>query len=115
MIFFTFYTGLFVPARFAAATYGPFIFVKPAYKDDVGLKNHEMTHVKQFWHNPLFGLWYMFSKKSRMEYEAEAYKVQLKFYPDDRLDVFAGLLAKNYNLGITVDQAKDAIVNAQSI
>lgn len=109
MLHLTFYTNLFIPSRFLGVTFGPFIFIRPKGKDDNGILQHELTHVKQFWRNPLFGLWYQFSKKDRLKYEAEAYKVQLKCYPDDRTNVFAQLLVSNYNLGITLDEALAAL------
>ena len=97
-----------IPKRFAAATYGPFIFIRPEKKDDAGLLAHEQTHVAQFWSNPFFGIAYWLSKKSRLKYEAEAYRAQLAFYPE-RLDVLALALATKYGLGITFDQAKEAL------
>jgi hypothetical protein len=108
MLFKVFYTNRCIAPRFAAETYGPFIFVRPSYSLDVGLIEHEKTHVKQFWKNPLFGLFYMFSKKSRFAYEAEAYRTQLKYNPG-REELYASFLVKNYNLGITQDQALAAL------
>ena len=109
MLHLTFYTNLFIPSRFLGVTFGPLIFIRPKGKDDNGILPHELTHVKQFWHNPFFGLWYQFSKKDRLKYEAEAYKVQLKYYKDDRTTVFAQLLVDNYNLGITLEEALAAL------
>ena len=109
MIHFTFYTDSFIPARFGGTTYGIFVFIRPKYKNDIGMLKHELTHVKQFWRNPLFGLWYYFSKTSRLKYEAEAYKAQLVCYPDSRKKLFAQYLVNNYSLGITYDQAIAAL------
>jgi hypothetical protein len=109
MLHITIYSDFFIPARFAGITFGPFVFIKPSYKADEGLLQHELTHVKQFWHNPLFGLWYQFSKKDRLKYEAEAYKVQMKFCPVDRTELFASFLVKNYKLNITMDEARIAL------
>lgn len=103
-----FYTNLFIPARFQAVTYGPFIFIRPEKKDSVGLLEHEKTHVKQFWKNPLMGLWYFFSKEARFKYEAEAYREQLKYSPGNE-EVYAQLLVDKYNLGITKEQALAAL------
>jgi hypothetical protein len=100
------FTNWFIPARFGAETYGPITFMRPKYKEDTGLQKHEAVHVSQFWHNPLFGLWYLFSKKYRAKYEAEAYKEQLKWYTDDRTNMFAQFLVDKYNLGITLEEAK---------
>ena len=103
-----FYTNWFVPARFAACTYGPFIFIRPTKRDDVGLREHEKVHVKQFWRNPLFGLAYFFSKKARFKYEVEAYREQLKYSPGKEA-VFADLLCRKYNLNITMVDALAAL------
>ena len=104
------YTNKIIPERFAAHTYGPFVLIRPKYKEDRGLYQHEKTHVKQWLRNPLMGLWYNFSPKSRLKYEAEAYAVQLEYYPDNRLDKFAQLLVDKYELQITLDEARSAIL-----
>jgi hypothetical protein len=106
-----FYTNLFIPARFAAATYGPFIFIRPEKRDDAGLLAHEQTHVRQFWKNPLFGIAYLLSKNSRAKYEVDAYREQLKHYPE-REAVLAEQLATKYGLGISVDDALEMLRNA---
>jgi hypothetical protein len=108
MMFKAFYTEHCIAPRFGAETYGPFIFIRPKYQGDIGLLEHEKTHVKQFWKNPLFGLFYMFSKKSRFAYEAEAYREQLKYNPD-KADLYSSFLSTKYNLGITQDQALAAL------
>jgi hypothetical protein len=95
-----------IQSKFTAQTYGPFIFVRPKAKDDIGMLEHEKIHVKQFWESwGTFGLWYWLSKKSRAKYEAEAYREQLKYHPD-KTEVYAWNLATKYNLGITQDQAR---------
>lgn len=108
MLFKVFYTHRFIAERFGAQTYGPFIFIRPKYSFDTGLLEHEKVHVKQFWKNPFFGLWYLFSKKDRFAYEAEAYRKQLEFSPGKE-EVFASHLTTKYNLGITRQQALDAL------
>lgn len=102
------YTDYFIPARFGGINYGPISFIRTKYKDDAGLAAHENTHQKQFWKNPLMGLFYVFSKKSRFKYEAEAYKVQLT-YSSDKLNLFASFLVEKYNLGITLAEATAAL------
>lgn len=108
MIFKAFYTNWFIPSKFQAMTYGPLIFIRPSRKGDVGLLEHEKTHVKQFWHNPLFGLWYLFSKKARFGYEVEAYKVQSTYHPE-RVEAYAEALATKYGLDVTKEQALAAL------
>jgi hypothetical protein len=108
MIHFTFYTNWFIPARFSGMTYGPFIFIRPSKREDVGLLEHEKVHVKQFWKNPFFGIPYFFSASARLHYEAEAYREQLKYSPGKE-EAFADLLVYKYNLGITKAQALAAL------
>jgi hypothetical protein len=98
------YTDRLIPARFAGYTVGPIILIRPANRGDVGLLEHEKTHVRQFWRNPLFGLVYLLSKRARLRYEAEAYRVQLKYNPD-RLALYAHFLATKYKLDITEEEA----------
>lgn len=38
-----------LPAHAGGMTRGPFIFIRPKYKGDVGLLEHEKTHVAQWW------------------------------------------------------------------
>ena len=104
-----FYTNLFIPARFHAYTVGPIILIRPTHKSNVGLVQHELTHVKQFYRNPLFGIWYLVSQTARLKYEAEAYREQLKYYSTDKTDEFANLLVNNYKLNITYEQAVNAL------
>ena len=109
MLFKVFYTNWLIQSKFTAETYGPFIFIRPRAKDDVGLLEHEKTHVKQFWRSwGTFGLAYFFSKTARLRYEAEAYREQLKYSPGKE-DLYASFLVTKYNLGITQEQALAAL------
>jgi hypothetical protein len=101
---FVFYTNRFIPRRFAAHTRGPVIFIRPEYRDDHGLLEHEIVHVRQWYRNPLFGLFYKFSARFRLNAEVEAYRKQLKSSPNNR-DLFAHYIASKYNLDITQEQA----------
>ena len=99
-----FYTNRFIPKRFAAYTIGPVILIRPEDKDDGPLLVHEQTHVKQFKRtlglNGVLGLFESYRRK----YEVEAYKAQIAAGAD--LDRCAELLATNYNLDLTQDQAR---------
>jgi hypothetical protein len=95
----------FMPARFGGYTFGPITLIRPKHKDDVSLHAHEAVHRKQFRRNPLFGLAYFFSKQARLGYEVEAYKAQLAVNPA-QLDDCARWLSTNYNLGISIADAK---------
>jgi len=89
-----------------------FIRIRPAYKDDKGLLEHEKVHVRQFWRTFGFhGLLYLFSKRYRLNAEVEAFMVQLE-YAADREEArrsFALRLATHYNLDITVSEALIAL------
>ena len=103
-------SNFLVPKRFQAITYGFIICVRPECANDLGLIAHEETHVKQFWDSPiLMPLRYWLSAKWRLQYEAEAYKKQLRYYSDDRSTQFAQLLVSNYNLSITISDAYQAL------
>ena len=112
--------------------------IRPKYKDDKGIHDHEYVHVKQ-WYRVLFvwllavglaivsewvpleyagvaiagvglhGLLYLLIPSYRLEAEAEAYAAQTK--PDrSDLDLMAYRLAlPSYGLGITQEQAKTEI------
>lgn len=132
----TIYTDRFIPAQFAAITVGPLILVRPAYRGDVGLLAHEMLHAKQWLLTTLailaiagglyylqrpewayvaavsygvFGIVYQLFPAARLRIEAAAYRLQLTYYPDDRSALFASFLATKYGLGITQDQALQAL------
>jgi Domain of unknown function (DUF4157) len=99
------YTDLFVPARFDAFTYGAIILVRPKSRDDAALLAHEQVHAVQFRQRPFsHGLRMLFSRSYRQACELEAYKKQLTF-PNQSVDIVAGYLASNYDLGITKEQA----------
>jgi hypothetical protein len=105
-MYFVFYTDRLVKSWAAGTTYGPFVFIRPQYKNDIGLLEHELVHVNQFWRTlGLMELLYEFSAKYRFKYEVEAYKKQLNYYPDDRTRLFAQFLVDRYGLGITFDEA----------
>lgn len=105
-----FYTN-WLPARFDGFTIGPLSLIRPAFRDDAGLQAHEAVHRAQFVGNPLMGLLYLFSARHRLAAEAAAYHAQLIHQPE-ALDKFAQLLATDYRLDITRQQAKEAILAA---
>lgn len=102
-----FYTDL-IPRRFTGYTFAFIILLRPSVKGDIPLLEHEKVHVNQFWRTlGLNGLFYLFSKEKRLQYELEAYKKQLEFESNKSLAkiVFANYLTENYNLNITFDDA----------
>jgi len=84
-----------------------FIRIRPRYKDDVGILEHEKIHVWQWWRTLGFhSLFYLLSKKYRLNAEVEAYKEQLKFAPatsnpERYKDMYAGFIADNYGLDVS--------------
>jgi len=97
-----------------ATTRGFVIFIDPAFKDDPGLIPHEQVHVDQFFRTVgLHVFLYRLSKAYRFKSEVEAYREQLQHYPlaeyPQRLDDYAEYLVAHYGLGITKEQAINAI------
>lgn len=102
----TFYTNRFVHRQHQAATRGPVILIRPEFKGDRGLLEHEKVHRKQWLRTlGLHGLLYWFVPEYRLAAEIEAFREQSKHYPDDRMPRFAELLASNYKLKITAENA----------
>ena len=137
-----FYTDKFIPERFAALNFGPVSFIRPKYKDDVGLYEHEAAHFEQwirfFVLSPIFsallllfghetpywihlailvffaslhGVLYVVFQEYRLYSEVEAYKEQMKAYPDDRSNKFAEYLSTKYDLDLTKDEALKELIN----
>jgi hypothetical protein len=98
-----------IPRGFDAITLGPVILIRPEYASDVGLIAHERVHVRQ-WRESwgMFWIRYLVSQRWRRDYEVEAYREQLKYSPTC-LDLFAGYLARNYKLGISIDVARSLL------
>lgn len=100
-----FYTRRFVPRGFAGCARGPFIFIRPEYRNDRGLLEHEKAHVRQFWRTLGFhGLLKLVSRRYRLACEVEAYRKQLEYSPQD-LRHFARFLATKYGFRLSTDQA----------
>lgn len=111
----TFYTDKLIPAKFGGVAIGPVILIRLKYRGDVGLLRHEETHRKQWLRT--FGLHsfrYQFDKDYRLATEVEAYREQIKHYPDDRSWRFAEFLATKYDLALTQEEAH-RLLTAESI
>lgn len=105
-----FYTDRFVPDGFAGCARGPLIFIRPDYRDDKGLLEHEKVHRRQWLGTlSLHSLLYLFVPDYKFRAEVEAYREQLKHYPDDRSKLFAGFIANDYGLDVTEQEALDAL------
>lgn len=100
------FTNRFIPEQFAGYTVFCFALIRPEYREDLGLIEHEKTHVKQFWRLPfIHGLRYRFSKSYRLNCEVEAYKEQLKHYKVDRTYLLAKHLVDHYNFDLSIKDA----------
>lgn len=105
----------------------PFIIINPKFKEDKDLINHEREHVFQWvlcaaltipllfvsWGFLLLSimlhdLLYTFVKHYRQWAEVRAFKAQLKSGKGD-INIAANLLATDYDLGITVEKAKELL------
>jgi hypothetical protein len=106
----TFLTSRFIPANSAGCVRVfllPIIFIRPEYKDDVGLYEHELVHVKQAWRcifPPVHGLLYLLSESYRLNCEVEAYKVQARYNPEHR-ELYATFISRDYGLDISQEDA----------
>jgi len=92
---------------------GWFIRLRPKYREDKGILEHEKCHVRQwFFTLGSHSLLYLFFKPYRLWSEVQAYREQLDWPPAllDRpeylLDKYAGFISTKYKLGITREEAK---------
>jgi hypothetical protein len=97
--------------------FGCIIQIRPELKEDKGLLQHELEHIKQWQKRWLtHPILYRFSKKYRLQCEAAAYKVQVDVSDNPfRLLIAARSLSLRYNLGITEAEAEQAILNAKPL
>ena len=102
---FVFYTNFGIPKPHAACARGFLIFIRPEYKDDIGLLEHEKVHVKQFLCTlGLHSILYRLSERYRLWAEVQAYKVQLIHSPGNEA-LFATFIAERYGLDISTAAA----------
>lgn len=105
-----FITDRFIPKRFDGFNLGPIILIRPGFKNDRGLLEHELVHVRQFYRTfGLFGLLHLFSPKHRLEYELEAYCVSVRYGGPQSADFFGMMIATKYNLDITPQEATERL------
>lgn len=90
-----------------AFTLGSIVFIKHELSEDNSILQHEMTHVAQFKKEGLlFWVKYLFSKECRLDYECEAFAVQIMYLFNHDHDVnlqvlfvrFATDIYNNYNV-----------------
>ena len=125
-----------LPANVGGRATGPIVRIRPKYKDDRGIHEHELVHVRQWYTGLLIGLaiaalmyfngidgWPLAilvgamlhplattSKRYTFWKEVVAYREQAKHYPDDRRLLFAGFIFQNYGLNVTTEQAYAALI-----
>ena len=102
----TFYTDRFIPSTARGCCRGFMIFIRPQYREDRGLLEHEKVHRRQWLRTLSLHSWlYLFVPEYKLACEVEAYKEQAQWYPDDRLPKFAGFISRNYGLKITEEDS----------
>lgn len=96
-----------LPEKYGGLARAFYIKIRPKYIEDIGLLKHELVHVSQYWRSSgLSMVWARFDKMHMLDLEVEAYKEQLKYYPDDKTDLFAEFLSTKYDFNISKDEAK---------
>ena len=92
------------------------ILIHPSRRGDEALLAHERVHCAQIAAEP-FVIWfwakYLLSPAFRLRVEVEAYRVQIAAKPEAAREVAietaARLLANNYRLAITLDEARELL------
>jgi len=85
------------------------MIIRKDCQHSVPLHKHEETHQEQMRRDGVLKFWfrYLFSKKHRLNYEVEAYKVQISHGAS--LDGCAKNLSIMYYLGISFETAKNLL------
>jgi hypothetical protein len=100
------YTDEMPSPNTGAYAYGRFkVFVRPKYREDKGIHEHEFGHIRQAWRNPWHGLMYKTLDWYKLKCEVECYRIQAQHYDDDRRPLFATFISQDYNLDITPEYA----------
>ena len=95
-----------LPQGRAGCANGPVIRILKAKRDDEGLYQHELMHVKQWFLTlGLHSLLYLLVDEYKLWAEVAAYRKQATYYADDRRPLFAGFIAHHYDLRITPESA----------
>jgi hypothetical protein len=99
-----------LPNGFGGMAHGPIVCILKRLRGDEGIRQHELTHVRQwFWTLGLLPLLYLIPQ-FKLGCEVQAYRVQLQYYPDDRSWQFAGFIATRYGLNITQLEAHALLI-----
>jgi hypothetical protein len=100
--------------RIAGFSTGPYVRIKKGYENDKGLIEHELVHSKQFYRLPIIHwLMYLLLPTYRYKCEIEAYREQLRHYPNEdkeRLSYkFAMFIVNDYKLNVKFDKTLEAL------
>lgn len=108
-----FYTNN-IKSGFGGMTFGPIVKIREKYKNtDIGLLQHELTHVKQWYRTFLtHGFWYKFSESYRLKSEVEAYKVQASYYDYDAIPWMVDAIYNKYNIKGTTKQQIEKLLRS---
>lgn len=104
------YTSLLWADGFTVAPW--LILIRSKFRDDAPLLVHEQTHAEQMRRFGWLAFWraYLTDAEARLGLEQEAYMAQLDATPKPALEArreqFACILARDYRLGITLEQAR---------
>ena len=88
------------------------IVIRPKYKDDVGIHNHEICHATQYKRDWFHALKYKFSAKYRLEAELEAYTEQIKAYSYTNIGQamwIVNALVNKYDLDYSMDYLMERV------
>ena len=93
-----------IPKKFGGLSVGIIVFIRPKYKDNEGLIQHELTHIKQNLRTCLWsGFKQNWSKQHMLDRECEAYAVQLTYSSNksSHKKCYVDFMYNKYNLGMT--------------
>ncbi|ABM39219.1 hypothetical protein [Polaromonas naphthalenivorans] len=93
-----------IPRGFSAFCLWPFIFVRPEFRSDTALIEHELVHYReQAWITPVWVILYLVSRKFRLAAEVRAYTRQIEVGGVTREQAAHALMS--YRLGISYGKA----------
>lgn len=93
---FIIYTDQFVGEGNSGTSRGPLILIRPEYKDDFLLENHELVHSKQSYRSFFLG-WIraVFDRDYLAKLEAEAYAIELTDH--NQIGIYARMIQEEYS------------------
>ena len=87
------------------------IRLRPKYKDDEGIYQHELVHVKQWWRTLSFtSFLYLLSKRYRLKAEVEAYRKQLEYNPGNLIKYATWLSDPSSKTGYGLNVSREEVI-----